>query len=51
MPGHNQVKRTILEWAGVKLVKLAQFGPIKNSSPVQRDRWHSKVSALARKLR
>ena len=51
MPGHNQMKRTILEWTGVKPVRLAQFGPIRNSSAAQRDRWHGEVAKLARRLR
>jgi NAD(P)H dehydrogenase (quinone) len=51
MPGHNQIKRTILEWIGVKPVKFAQFGPLHGSSDSQRARWQSDVANLARRLR
>lgn len=51
MPGHHQMKRTILEWTGIRPVKLAQFGPIRSSSKLQRDHWHGEVAKLARKLR
>ncbi|OZY84307.1 NADPH:quinone reductase [Cellvibrio mixtus] len=39
MPGHNQMKRTILEFCGVKPVKTSSFGPIKISSKQQREKW------------
>ena len=51
MPGHHQMKRTILEWTGVKPVRLAQFGPIRGSSDKQRGQWHVEVAKLARHIR
>ena len=39
MPGHNQMKRAILEFSGVKPVAISNFGPIKSSSPQQREKW------------
>ncbi|MEJ2321819.1 MAG: NAD(P)H-dependent oxidoreductase [Gammaproteobacteria bacterium] len=35
MPGHNQMKRTILEFSGIKPVSIASFGPVKGSSEQQ----------------
>ena len=35
-PGHNQMKRTILGFCGIKVVKISRFGPIKGSSPEKR---------------
>jgi putative NADPH-quinone reductase len=39
MPGHNQMKRTILEFSGIKPVAISNFGPIRGSSQQQRKRW------------
>ena len=39
MPGHNQMKRTILEFSGIKPVTVSNFGPIKDSSRQQREKW------------
>lgn len=45
MPGHNQMKRTILEFSGVKPVAVSSFGPIKGSSQQKREKWLAQVSA------
>ena len=39
MPGHNQMKRTILEFCGIKPVKISSFGPVKNSQASTREKW------------
>lgn len=39
MPGHNQMKRTILEFCGIKPVKISSFGPVKNSKASTRQKW------------
>ena len=39
MPGHNQMKRTILEFSGIKPVTISSFGPIKGSDQQQRQKW------------
>jgi putative NADPH-quinone reductase len=46
MPGHNQMKRTILEFCGIKPVTISSFGPIKNSSQKKREKWLGQVSAF-----
>jgi putative NADPH-quinone reductase len=48
MPGHNQMKRTILEFCGVKPVAITSFGPIRGSSRKKRERWLSQVVASGR---
>ena len=48
MPGHNQMRRTILEFCGIKPVRIAQFGPVKTSSPAQRDKWLEAARRAAR---
>jgi NAD(P)H dehydrogenase (quinone) len=46
MPGHNQMKHTILGFCGVKPVKITNFGPIRSSSPAQRERWIAQAAKL-----
>lgn len=45
-PGHNQMKRTILGFCGIKVVKISEFAPIHSSTQPQREKW----IALAREL-
>lgn len=46
MPGHEQMKRTILGFCGIKVVKITGFAIVKKSSPAQRQKW----LAIAKKL-
>ncbi len=50
MPGHNQMKITILEWCGVKPVKISSFGPLKDSTDQQRENWRQKVIKYAERI-
>ncbi len=43
MPGHNQMKRTILEFCGIKPVKIHSFGPIRSAKPAQEAKWEATV--------
>lgn len=45
MPGHNQMKRTILEFSGIKPVAVSSFGPIKDSQLQKREKWLAQASA------
>jgi len=45
MPGHNQMKRTILEFSGISPVTVTSFGPIKGSARKKRDEWLAQASA------
>ena len=38
-PGHHQMKRTILEFCGIKVVKISEFAPVRGSSQAQREKW------------
>ena len=49
MPGHNQMKRTILEFSGIKPVAVSSFGPVKGSSQQQREKWLGKAREYGRK--
>lgn len=46
MPGHHQMKRTILEFSGVKPVRISEFGPVRGSQAKQRDQWLAKAHQL-----
>lgn len=48
MPGHNQMKRTILEFSGIKPVAITSFGPIKGSSQQKREGWLDQAKAHGR---
>lgn len=39
MPGHNQMRRTILEFCGIKPVRISSFGIVKSSTAAQRGKW------------
>ena len=45
MPGHNQMKRTILEFVGIKPVAVSSFGPIKGSDQKKREKWLAQAKA------
>jgi putative NADPH-quinone reductase len=38
-PGHNQMKRAILEFSGIKPVTISNFGPVKSSDLQRREKW------------
>ncbi len=47
-PGHNSMKRAILEFCGIKPVKITAFAPLKFSSDSDRKKWIEKVEELGR---
>ncbi|MDX2229230.1 MAG: NAD(P)H-dependent oxidoreductase [Leptolyngbyaceae cyanobacterium bins.349] len=47
MPGHQQMKRTILEFCGIKPIKITEIAPVRGSTPAQRSRWLAKIQKLA----
>lgn len=50
MPGIQQMKKTTLEFCGIKPVKVATFGPVLGAKPAQRQAWLAKAGALAARL-
>ena len=38
-PGHNQMKRTILEFCGIKVSQITEFAVLRGASRKQRDKW------------
>ena len=49
-PGHVQMKRTILEFCGIKVKKLSEFAPVRGSGDTQRAQWVSNAQKLGAKL-
>jgi putative NADPH-quinone reductase len=49
-PSVNQLKKTVLEFCGVKPVKVTYINTIRNSTIEQRNKWLKKVEELGEKL-
>jgi len=49
-PGHNTMKKTILEFCGVRPVRITEIGPIKGSTEGKRKGWIEKVRGLGLQL-
>ena len=43
MAGHNQLRRNILGFCGIKPVQMTSLGPVRHSSPAQRKEWLQRV--------
>jgi len=50
-PSINQLRKSILEYCGVKPVKVTYIGIIRNSKEEQRAQWLKKVKELGKKLK
>lgn len=46
MPGHNQMKRTILGFCGVQPIQITSIGSVKASTEQQRAKWLQQVKQL-----
>ncbi|WP_164110432.1 MULTISPECIES: NAD(P)H-dependent oxidoreductase [Sphingobacterium] len=49
-PSVNQLKKSILEFCGIKPVKVTYVGVIRNSTDAQRTKWLDNIKALGRQL-
>jgi NAD(P)H dehydrogenase (quinone) len=45
-PGHNSMKKNILNFCGVKPVKITSLSPLKGSGETIRNQWISKIELL-----
>jgi NAD(P)H dehydrogenase (quinone) len=45
-PGHNSMKKNVLNFCGVKPVKITSLEPIKSSTEKIRDKWLNKIELL-----
>ena len=46
MPGHNQMKRTILHFCGIRPVRITNFDMVRSSKPARRESWLAKARQL-----
>jgi NAD(P)H dehydrogenase (quinone) len=49
MPGHQQMRRTVLEFCGIKPVKITSFGSARSASAPQRAKWLEQARTLGLK--
>lgn len=45
MPGHQQMKRTILEFCGIRPVTVTSFGPVRSADAARRRQWLAQARA------
>lgn len=50
-PGHHSMKKGILEFCGIKPVRISSFGPVKTANEARRKQWIDKVRKLGEGLR
>ena len=46
MPGLHQMRKTTLEFCGIKPIKTLMFGPLLGCTAAQRDKWLKKAGTL-----
>ncbi len=49
-PSHNSIKKSILNFTGIKPVKITSIGPLKDSKKEWRNKWIEKIEKMGRKL-
>jgi putative NADPH-quinone reductase len=49
--GHNAMKIGVLEFCGIKPVKITSFAPVKSSDEVKRKKWLAEVEELGKEQR
>jgi putative NADPH-quinone reductase len=50
-PGHNSMKKGILEFCGIQPVKITSFGPVISSDDNKRKKWIGEVEKLGQLLK
>lgn len=50
-PGHHAMQRSILGFCGVRTTRILAFGPVKESTPLQRAEWLEQARSTGFKLR
>ena len=49
-PGHNSLKKGVLEFCGIKPVKITAYSPIKTANKEKLDKWLSQTEKLGSKM-
>jgi NAD(P)H dehydrogenase (quinone) len=50
-PGHNQMRKSVLGFCGVKPVRVSQFGPVRRADGARRTAWLGTAHALGARSR
>ncbi|MBN2892681.1 MAG: NAD(P)H-dependent oxidoreductase [Bacteroidales bacterium] len=50
-PGHNSMKKSILNFCGIKPVKITTFTPVRKSTDETRKKWLEKVFKLGKMMK
>ncbi len=50
-PGHNSLRKGVLEFCGIKPVRISAFGPVKTSDDKKRKKWINQVRKIGVELR
>ena len=45
MPGHHQMRRAILEFSGIRPVRIHSFGPVLGADAARRQQWLEQAQA------
>lgn len=51
MPGHQQLRRNILDFCGIRPVRISSFGPVRSADTRTRARWLATVERLGAQAR
>lgn len=46
MPGHHQMRKTILQFSGIRPVRIHSIGPVRSADAARRARWLQQARAL-----
>ena len=49
MPGHHQMKKAILEFCGIRPVRIYSFGPVRSVSADRLAQWVDKARQLGQR--
>jgi NAD(P)H dehydrogenase (quinone) len=49
MSGHNQMRRNILGFCGIKPVRITSLGPVRHASSAHREKWLQQIAQYAKK--
>lgn len=49
-PGERQMKRSVLQFTGLRPTRATSFGKVRGSSPAKRAKWIAKAGRLGREL-
>jgi len=49
-PGHRQMKRSVLQFTGLKPTRATSFGKVRGASSARRSKWIAKAAKLGSEI-